>query len=141
MRSATYKVAGRLDVYVRMRLSAMQLMRLRGVRSGSVLRMNMPKTGKESVRIAKSLFPDDPNPVCGYGPLSTNPEKEPFLTACVIHDHEFGLKEKDEQPKSLWRVDWEFYQNMRLIAGSNVLLNLRAVGYFIVAKLLGPFFW
>ena len=141
MRSVIGKVAVLPGMCAQMRLTRMQLMRLKGLRRGSVLRMNMAKTGKESVRIARSLFPDDPNPVCGYGPLSTNPEKEPFLTACVIHDHEFGLKEKDEQPKSLWRVDWEFYQNMRLIAGSNVLLNLRAVGYFIVAKLLGPFFW
>lgn len=92
-------------------------------------------------RTSKSWLPDDPNPSCGYGPLSTDPAKEPFLSACVIHDHEFGLRDKDEQPKSLWQVDWEFYKNMRLVAGRDVLLNIRAAGYFVIAKLLGPFFW
>lgn len=90
----------------------------------------------------KSLFPDDPNPACGYGPFRTGAD-DPFLRSCVVHDLRYGQHDTGEElePYTRSRADREFLDNMLRQSGDSLALKVRAYVYYGLVRSLGWLVW
>lgn len=84
----------------------------------------------------------DADSVCGAGIFETKAD-DPFKVACEFHDHCFNNRAWYEYMGITFeQVNHIFYRMMRDIAGGDIELQARALGYFlIVSGSIGLHYW
>ena len=112
-----------------------------------MIRLNWPpkKTKKQAkvYRIMeKSILPEDPNVICGYGPFSTS-EKDPFNAACALHDEAYTTHMIDKNEVSQKAADLRLLIDMLEVAKKkkSTVLKLKAYLYYGIVRSVGWLFW
>lgn len=84
--------------------------------------------------------PDDPYEGCGITPFTTGPN-DVFASACSWHDKTYLNQSWHEKNLERRIVDLQFYHQMLLISGDNLILRAKAWAYYRIARLFGARFW
>lgn len=84
-------------------------------------------------------LPNDPHTGCGIYPIILKDTK--FYAACEFHDKAYLEQSWHQQNKSRKEIDDWFYQQMKFLAGNNVLDRLRAKVFYSIARVFGGLWW
>lgn len=84
---------------------------------------------------------DDPAVGCGISKIWLTPPDDVFATACAWHDAAYESGSPEQMLMTRKAVDQSFLKKMLLVAGWNVLLQLRAYLFYRLVRLFGGKYW